>query len=243
MLLSGLIGHLSAQPTQLMEEANAAYANKNYQRAVENYEKILSEDYTSYVLHYNLGNAYFRTQELGKAILHYEKARQLAPGDKEIRHNLEVAYALQQDAMEPLPAFFLSKWWYGLRAQMSTNGWTLLALLLLWAGAAGFLLWLLGRKRQQRKRGFMLGVIAAVLCVLPFALAVSRNHYDQHSREAILMAKEAALHFAPDTDSQVVLTIHEGLKLDLQDRILDWYKVRLPNGEIGWLPVESVEEI
>lgn len=249
LILLTLLGALllplpvQAQPTQLMEEANAAYANKNYQRAIDTYEQLLTEGFTSEVLHYNLGNAYFRTQQLGPAILHYEKARQLAPGDDDIQHNLDVAYALQADEMEPLPAFFLSKWWRGLRDQLTANGWSVLGMLLLWISAGGFLVWLLAGERRQRKRGFLIGVIALLLCTLPFALAISRKNYDQHSREAVLLSPEAQLHFAPDTDSEVVLTIHEGLKLDLEDRISDWYKVRLPNGEIGWLPVEVVGEI
>lgn len=238
-----LQGAVWAQPAQLMEEANAAYANKNYQRAIDTYEQILAEGLTSEVLHYNLGNAYFRTQQLGKAILHYEKALQLAPSDGDIQHNLEVAYALQTDEMEPLPAFFLSKWWRGLRGRLSANGWTVFGLLLLWISAGGLLLWLLGKERTQRKRGFLVGIITLVLCTLPFSLALSRKHFDEHSKEAVLLAHETQLHFAPDADSQVVLTVHEGLKVDLQDRISGWYKVRLPNGEIGWLPVEVVAEI
>lgn len=232
-----------AQPAQLMEEANAAYANKDYQRAIDAYEQVLAEGLTSTALHYNLGNAYFRTQQLGKAVLHYEKALQLAPSDDDIQHNLEVAYALQADEMEPLPSFFLSRWWRGLRGQLSANSWTVFGLLLLWISAGGFLLWLLGKERTQRKRGFLVAIISLVLCALPFSLALSRKHFDEHSKEAVLLAREAQLHFAPDADSQVVLTIHEGLKLDLQDRISGWYKVRLPNGEIGWLPVEVVAEI
>lgn len=232
-----------SQSSQLMEEANAAYANKTYDRAISTYEQLLSDGYSSDILHYNLGNAYFRTNHLGKAILHYEKALQLAPSDDDIQHNLEVAYALQKDEMEPLPAFFLSSWWRGLRSQLSTNSWTIFGILLLWVAAGGFLLWLLGKERAQRKRGFLVGVIALVLCALPFSLAISRKSFDQHSKEAVVLAREAQLHFAPDTDSQVVLNIHEGLKVDLQDRISDWYKVRLPNGEVGWLPVEVVAEI
>lgn len=232
-----------AQPIEQMEAANAAYANKNFQKAIQHYEQLLADGYSSSVLYYNLGNAYYRTQQLGKAVLYYEKARQIAPSDEDIQYNLEVAYAAQEDEMEDLPAFSLSKWWKGLRAQLSGNGWTILGLLSLWGSAAGFILWLMGSRRVHRKRGFLAGVILLVFCALPFSLAISRYYYDQHSNEAILMAREAQLHFAPDTDSQVVLTIHEGLKVDLQDRISDWYKVRLPNGEVGWLPVGVVEEI
>ncbi|MCB0628694.1 MAG: tetratricopeptide repeat protein [Saprospiraceae bacterium] len=232
-----------AQPEQLMKKANDLYAEKQYGQAIQNYEQLLSEGYTSEVLHYNLGNAYYRNQQLGLAILHYEKARQIDPSDEDILHNLEVAHSAQLDQIEDLPAFFLTQWWKHVRALLSTGGWTVLGLILLWGSAAGFLLWLLGKQRKQRKRGFWWGWSLLIACLLPFALAVSRHQYDQHSREAILLSQETQLHYAPDADSEVVLTIHEGLKVDLQDRISDWYKVRLPNGEVGWLPVETVEEI
>jgi tetratricopeptide (TPR) repeat protein len=244
LILSLLIATATfSQNNQLMEAANAAYTNKNYETAIQHYEQLLSEGYHSEVIHYNLGNAYYRTQKLGRAILHYEKALQFAPTDEDILHNLKVANAQQVDEIEDIPAFFLGQWWKGLRSRLSTGAWTGIALFLLWGSAAGFILWLMAKQRDQRKRGFLVGVILLVLCTLPFLLAIDRNRYDRHSGEAILTAEETQLHFAPDTDSEVVHIIHEGLKVDLQDKISNWYKVRLPNGEVGWLPEEVVEEI
>lgn len=232
-----------AQPEETMEKANGLYADKKYPEAIQVYEQLVNAGYTSEALHYNLGNAYYRNQELGKAILHYEKARLIDPADEDILFNLEVARATQMDQMDDLPAFFLTQWWKNIRSQLSTTAWTILALVVLWASAGGFLLRLLGKERQQRKRGFWWGLSLLIFSLLPFSLAISGNAYDEHSREAVLLTREADLHYAPDMDSEIVLTIHEGLKVDLQDRISDWYKVRLPNGEIGWLPVGVVEEI
>lgn len=231
------------QPEQLMEQANSAYREKQYPEAIKVYEQLLAEGYSSMVLHFNLGNAYYQNKQLGNAILHYEKARQVAPGDEDVLFNLRVAAAQQQDEMEDLPAFFLSQWWKALRSRFTSGTWATLGLLLLWGSAAGYIFWLMGKERKHRKRGFILGAVLLVLGVIPFLLAIDRQSYDEHSREAVLLEKEAPLHFAPDADSQVILTIHEGLKMDLQDQISGWYKVRLPNGEVGWLPVTSVAEI
>jgi tetratricopeptide (TPR) repeat protein len=243
LFLTSLFPATAQSSEEVMANANKLYADKQYAEAIRAYEQLITAGFTSEALHYNLANAYYRNQELGKAILHYEKARQIDPSDEDILHNLQVARSRQQDQIEDLPAFFLAQWWKSLRSRLSTGGWTVLALLMLWGSAAGFLLWLLGKERQQRKRGFWWGFGLLIACILPFTLAISRHYYDQHSREAILLTRQADLHYAPDTDSEVVLTIHEGLKVDLQDRISDWYKVRLPNGEVGWLPVGAVEEI
>lgn len=237
------IAGAAGQSARLMEQANQAYGEKSYNQAIQLYEQLLEQGYTSAALHYNLANAYYRKRELAKAILHYERARQSAPGDEDIKHNLAVARAQQTDAIEPLPEFFLSAWWKSIRARLTTSGWSILGLLLLWWSAAGFILWLWGSTRTWRKRGFVAGFVLLGLSVLPFVLAISRAQYDNHSGEAILMAQETALRAAPDEDSRAITTIHEGLKLELIDQIGEWYKVRLPDGEVGWMPQQAVAVI
>lgn len=232
-----------AQPAQVMEQAGQAYNDEDYDRAIELYEQLLSEGYTSAALHYNLGNAYYRQHQLAPAILHYERARLSAPGDEDIQHNLAVARAKQVDQREPLPDFFLSAGWKNMRARLTTTGWTLLGLIVLWWSAAGFILWLWGSTRLWRKRGFLAAILLLIFSILPFALAISRAQYDQYSGEAILMTPDSGLHAAPDADSQVIATVHEGLKLEIMDQIGEWYKVRLPDGEIGWMPVQVMEVI
>ncbi len=235
-----------AQPAEmerLLEEANEAFRKRQYAEAIEGYEALLGEGYYSEALHYNLGNSYYRHGQLGKAILHYERARLLAPGDSDIRHNLAVARAALQDELAPLPEFFLYRWWDALRQLLSPAGWSLIGLLLLWAGAAGLGLWRLGRLRRHRKWGFVAGLSLLLLSVLPFALASSRQNQLLDSGLAVILSEETTLRSAPDALSQDMLPLHEGTTVELLDRIGDWYKVRLPNGEEGWLPMTDVEEV
>jgi SH3-like domain-containing protein len=110
-------------------------------------------------------------------------------------------------------------------------------------GIAGLVFWLFAKEREQKVRGFVAGLTLLALCILPFTLASSRINMEQNSRMAILMTSEAVLRSAPDPESAEILTIHEGLKIDLLDQISDWYKVRLQNGEEGWLPQSAVEQI
>lgn len=233
----------SLEPEQLMEEANEAYQAKAYEEAIEGYEAIAAAGYESAALYYNLGNSYYRSGELGRAVLNYERARLLAPRDPEIRHNLEVVRREIPDQLEQVPEFFLSRWWRIWREALSPGAWGVLGLLLLWAGIGGLALWLLGPRRQYRKWGFVAGVALLMLSVLPFALGAGRQAYRIDTDVAVILSENVVLRSAPDPQSQSILTLHEGLTVDLLDTIGDWYKVRLSDGEQGWLPMEALEEV
>lgn len=230
-----------AQPT--FEQANQAYEKGNYNFAIEQYEDILNGGRHAPELYYNLGNAYFKTGNLGKAILNYERTLLIRPGDADAEANLAVAQARTEDIIQPLPAFFLARWWNSLKSSLSAGVWSWLTILMLWLGLAGFAVWLLAVQRVHKKRGFLAGVACLGLFVLTFMLSAQRTHNQQDSNMAIILSKEVALKDAADEDSPNILELHEGTKVNLIDRIGMWHKVRLPNGEQGWLPDGSFEEI
>ncbi len=232
---------LMAQPT--FEAANQAYKKGNYNFAIEQYEGILEGGQHSAELYYNLGNAYFKTGNLGKAILNYERTRLLAPRDVEARDNLAIAQARTIDIIQPLPDFFLTRWWRALQQSLSAGAWSCLSVLMLWLAVAGLSVWLLLTDREQKKRGFLGGMVCLLLFGITFALAAQRKATQQNSNQAIILAKEIALKDAATADSPDILMLHEGTKISLLDQIGDWHKVRLPNGEQGWLAEKSFEEI
>ena len=125
------------QANQLFEEANGAYQAKKYNEAADLYEQLLAEGYCSAELEYNLGNAYFRQNELGRAILHFERASLLSPNDGDIRHNLKTAKSKVVDEFSLLPKFFLTNTWQQMRMSMSATAWGIMALVIWWGGMAG----------------------------------------------------------------------------------------------------------
>ena len=239
-LLSSVFAH---QANQLFEQANGAYQAKKYNEAAEMYEQLLAEGYCSAELEYNLGNAYFRQNELGRAILHFERARLLSPGDGDVEHNLKIARSQVVDEFSLLPKFFLANLWEQMRMSMSATAWGVLALAIWWAGMAGLGIWLFGKSRAQKKKGFFYGLMALVISLLPLALALSRANFDEDTRHAIVLAKETPVRSAPDSNGNEILTIHEGLKVKLLDEIGGWWQVELPDGEKGWLNGEVMERI
>ena len=89
----------------LQANAEKAYSNKNYKESITAYETILNEGQVSYKLYYNLGNAYYKNNELGKAIYNYELANKLQPNNKDVKTNLRIANEKTIDKIEKLNSF------------------------------------------------------------------------------------------------------------------------------------------
>lgn len=228
---------------QLFKTANDAYLAKNFQLAIEQYEAILESGSRSPVLYYNLGNAYYSANKLGKAILNYERGLLLDPSDEDLNHNIELVRKKLRDQIEALSPFFLSQWWHKVRQLVSSKSWAIIALLLFFLGIGGLILWLFSNSRKQKKIGFFAGILLLIFSVIPFAFSINSAGLEENSGRAIITAKEVDLRSGPDEVSTSILRLHEGTSLHLLDRIGDWYKIRLVDGEQGWLLVSSFEKI
>ena len=234
---------LSANVDQRFQQANEDYKNNKYDKAIEQYESLIQEDYKSEELYYNLGNSYYKKKALGKAILYYEKALLLDRDDEDTLHNLSVAKAQTKNEISTLPPFFLARWWAGLRGGFSSSSWSIIGLIFFWMGIGGLVYWLMAAERRQKKIGFVMGICSLIFSMLPFTLAYNSSNLETDSRMAIVLAEQVPLRSAPDPESTQQLVVYEGLKVELLDRIDDWSKVRLMNGEQGWLPMTAFARI
>ncbi len=231
------------QSDQLLEQASKAFETKDYRQAIALYEQLLGEGVESEELYYNLGNSYFKNDELGKAILNFERALLIDANDKDVKHNLAVARQQLVDDVSSIPPFFLKQWWINIRQLASATIWAWLGLILFWLGIAGLVLWQMGKERTQKKKGFLVGLTLICISLLPIALAWSSHAHRVDSEQGIILSKEVTLRSGPDKLSQEIVVLHEGTKIDLLDLIDTWYKVRLANGEKGWLAAGTFEEI
>lgn len=234
-------GALAQTASELMEEANKAYQQRDFAKAERLYEHLLEAGYTSTsALYFNLGNACYEQQKIGRAVWMYERALQLRPGNQAARHNLALAQQQVREWIEPEPVFFLTAWWRQLRQQLSANGWSFLALLLVWLALGAWLAYLFAPQRRQRKWGFLLGVLLPVLAVLPLSLSWSARQALVQPGAAIVLDSGTVLYSAPDTGSQNILPLSEGIRIRLIDGLSNWHKVRLGNGTEGWVEAGKV---
>ncbi len=236
--------HLKAEnPQELFDKANTHFQNGNYIQAIQAYDSLLTKGFISKEVYYNLGNTYLKIEDLGNAVLNYERALLQKPGYKDARNNLSYARSMLIDDLETISPFFLKKWWDSLRQSASSTTWSIVALLILCSGIIGWIVWQFSGNRLKRKQGFFAGLILILISILPFALAASRSAFEYHSGQAIILEKEVALRIAADVRSREIYLLHEGTKVELIDEIETWKKVKLTNGEEGWLFGEALEEI
>jgi tetratricopeptide (TPR) repeat protein len=233
----------AADAQQYFTEANEAYQAGRYPKAIEQYEAILKTGVFSTELYYNLGNAYYRLGQNGRAILNYERALRLSPSNSDIDNNLTLAQARITENIEPVSQIFLIKWGQILRGCLAADNWSVLGLLFLWTGVAGFAIWLLGQERLLKKRGFLLGSILIPLSIVPFLCATSAKSLEMNTQNGIILVRETAVRPAPDANALPTGMLHEGIKVEIKDKIQSHVKVKLPNGEEGWIEEKGLEKI
>lgn len=226
-----------------MEEAITAYQQADYEGAIALYESVLASGQHSTGVYFNLGNACYKAGHLGKAVLHYERALLLDPYNKEVTENLNFVQQQIEPTVEAIPPFFLQAWWDSLRSVFSSTLWAAIGLLLLWLGAAGASLWLIGKTRERRKMGFKLGLTGFLLCMLPLLLAFSRKKAETDSSFAIILTDNSILRVAPSEESEERMTLKEGWKVECVDELANWFKVKLANGETGWTKMTNLEQL
>ena len=156
----------ASDPDKLWDQANTAYINNDFPTAISLYETILSSGRQSGKLYYNLANAYFKEQEIGRAILNYNRALRLNPGNEDIRYNLQVAEKMTKDHIDAVPEFFVKTWLSNLRNLLSSTTWAVLSLVFLAAMLGSALFYLLSRRLVRRKIGFYGTATAFLLLVL-----------------------------------------------------------------------------
>lgn len=227
----------------LWQRANTAYNSGDYAQAEACYTRILEQGLYSASLYYNLANAHFKQNELGKALLYYNRALRLRPNDEDIRHNLEYAKQSTKDSIEEIPEFFLKTWIKSLRGALSCTTWSILSLVMLAIALAFGLIYMLAQRLSLRKTGFYLMAIAALLFVVTTAFAWSERNMLIKRSEAIVMDSAVSIKSSPDRSATELFVLHEGTKVTIGEAIDGWAEVRIADGRKGWIEEERIERI
>lgn len=224
------------QATELCSEGK-------YTVAAEMFESILEEGQESVGLYYNLGNAYFQQDKIGKAVLNYERALRLSPKQADVLHNLSLAQRQIAKKVDPYPVIFYKAWWRNMAALFSSAFWAFLCLAGVWGAFVMGLRYLKSKEAKQQKRYFLMACIALAFALLFLLLANYQNYKEVNKDFAVLTANEIVVSNGPSSSSEVLFTLSEGLKVKLIDQVDDWVKVLLPDGKEGWIEATKLEVI
>jgi tetratricopeptide (TPR) repeat protein len=236
LILAGLSvqGQLALQEG-MVTQANQLYNTGDYTEAISQYEAVIATGYESAGLYFNLGNAYFKLNQITSSILFYEKARKLDPTDEDIRFNLALANSRIIDKMEPVPELFLKSWWAAARDVFSSNLWAKFGLAFLSLGLITLFAFIISSSVITRKFTFWMAVIFFTIMAMSFLFSLTS--YREYSRQttAIIFTPTVTVKSSPTENSVDLFVVHEGTKIDITDTVEGWSEVKLANGNVGWV--------
>lgn len=240
--LSG--NQLAAQvPDSLFATANKLYQQEKYTEALENYQQIEKQGLASASLYYNMGNIFYRTNQVAPAIYYYEKALKLAPNDKDIRFNLEFANRMTLDNIEPLPKSLWQKVMEGVILRFTYETWAKIAVSLAAVFAILFLLYHFSFRTSNKRIYFVASIISVILVTSSLFFAYRNKHYINRNIEAIIFSTQVNVKSAPTNSSEVYFELHEGTKVLVLESLDNWRKIKIADGKMGWIKEESLKEI
>lgn len=224
----------------LLQKAEKAYDSKNYKEAIVNYEKLIGQGFNSYQLYFNLGNAYYRNDELGKAIYNYELARKLNPNDEDVRINLGMASAKTIDKISSKENFFISAVKTNLLSSFSTNLWAWFSILTLSVACVLFFVYINSTKLLVKRISFSLVAVLAIMFFATYFLGYSSLISKKENKYAVVLIKEVKIMNEPTPSANSKFSLHEGTKIKLIENNGNWLLIKLDNGNEGWVKTTDV---
>ena len=223
--------------------ADTEYQKGNYQQAIRDYEEILKNG-ESAEIYFNLGNAYYRTDNITKAVLNYERARLLSPGDDDINFNLQFARSKTIDKITPESEMFFITWYKSLVNFTSVDNWAKTGILCIVMALLLVLLYLFGPQLMLRKIGFFGGLAFFVIFLLSNLFAFQQKQALDNRTGAIIISPSVNIKKTPAKNSADQFVLHEGTRVDIIDKgMTDWRCIRVGDGREGWIETKAIEEI
>ena len=224
-------------------EADAEYSKGNYQQAIKDYEELLKQGVNADV-YYNLGNAYFRTDNITLAILNYERAHMLSPGDEDIEFNLQFARSKTIDKITSKDEPFFFNWYRSLVTLTSVDHWAYLAVVSIIMVLVLVLMYLFAGSLPLQKIGFFGALAFLLLFLLSNLFAFQQKRMLENRNGAIVVSSSVSVRKSPAHNAEAAFVLHEGTRVDVTDKtIKGWREVKIADGREGWLQEDKIEEI
>ena len=227
--------------------AGDAYRSGDFKTSIELYEKVINESISNNIvsaqLYYNLGNAYYRDNQIGKAILNYERALLLDPGDSDIRHNLRFANNRKIDRITPTGDIFLSNWFKAIRNLYNSNVWAVIAIISFVLSIIALAAYLFVTVLWVRKTAFYSFIVLFLLMIVFNIFSFSQKREQIRGDNAIVMVGAAGVNASPDDNSNELFELHEGAKVRVKGSDGNWLEIEIDNGSVGWTKKDNIEII
>jgi len=230
-----LINYLFISLTSLANDtifsnANKLYSESKYIEACKLYMQIIEQGNESAELYFNIGNCYYRTNDWANAIWFFEKSLQLKK-KKETQKNLELTRLNTVDKIETLPDLFYKKWWINFINIFSTKNWQLISIISIWIVCILFFI--------ISKTKIIYFFTIPILCLF---ITYSSNKIDS-KKYGILFSQNITVKNAPSDNGTNLFSLHSGSKIEIVDEVGEWIKIKIANGNIGWITKKHCKQL
>jgi len=243
---SSQVASIAQTPVEVVTKAQAdsAYINNDFANAVYLYENILANQGESADIYYNLGNSYYKMDNIAKAIVNYEKALVLNPSNGDIRFNLELAQSKTVDKVTPMSEAFLVTWMKDLTNLMSEKGWAKMGIITFILMLLMLALYFFSKKIALKKVGFISSMCLLLVCIIANVFASSQKDKAKSHESAIIMTPSITVKSTPNEGGTDLFILHEGRKVNIKDNTMrEWKEIQLEDGNAGWVPASAIEII
>ncbi|MBE0675070.1 MAG: tetratricopeptide repeat protein [Bacteroidales bacterium] len=243
ILVASGITLLGADSEEKYMEGLDRYKNGDFREAVNIWTELYNSGYDNYELLYNTGNAYFKLEEIPHALLFYERALLRKPWDDDLRYNHAIANSLIKDRFEVIPRVFFARWFDFAAVAMLSDSWAVIALASFIITLVLIMIFLFTARYNLKLLSFWSSVALFTITVVTFSLAFRSRSLVYRNNEVIITAPVVTGRSTPSDGGTDLFVIHEGLKVRAGEVIGDWSEIRLPDGNKGWIEVNTFERI
>jgi tetratricopeptide (TPR) repeat protein len=241
MILNSFLSFSQAEET--FEKANAAYADDKFEVAVRLYNSILDDSLVSSELYFNLGNAYFKMNDLANAIYHYEKALQLNPSDADIKENLKIANTQTIDKVKDAPESNLRSLVYTVTHALKLRTWAWASILLSLMFGVFMILYFKSSTVKNKRRNFSFAMFFFVVAVVSLFFGRFQNQLQQDQSYAIIFENQLPVLVEPNPRSDVNFELNKGTKVSLGSTFRDYTEIELSDGSEGWVKTSAFKKL
>ena len=225
------------------DKATTLYQKGDYTQAAAVYSSILKSGKESSALYYNLGNTYYKLNNVPESIYYYEKALQLDPENADAKNNLIFANQMKVDAITPLPKTWVRQLSDGIVGLFSAHTWAVLSIIGVFAFVLSFLFYYFVERTALKRTFFSLMLVFLFFAVGSYTLAHFCHKQVSQTQYAILFDKTVRVFSDANAYSSEVMQLHEGTKVEIIEDAKDWVKIRLVNGKTGWTKVSCLRKL
>ncbi|GAK88293.1 BatE protein [Nonlabens ulvanivorans] len=224
-------------------KANQAYTSENYQMAISNYEQMLKTDVHSVEVYYNLGNSYYKLNQIGPAIYNYEKALMLDTDNEDVLNNLQFAKQMRIDAVDSLPENELESRATSIASSLTIDEWAYLSIILLIISVLLFVLYYYSQTAGKKRLFFLLMILFAIGVITSIIIGFYAQNNLNKQQYAIVYATEFTAREEPKQSSSASFVIHEGTKVEVLEEFNDWVRIALENGSKAWVTIDTIKKL